>query len=283
VLVVESLVLAISGAALGVLLAWSGLKALVAQLPARQIPSESVIALNAPVLIVTLGVAVLTALICGLAPTLQSFRRELGAPLRESGKSTSGGFRGRRLCDAGVVMEVAVSLTRFIGAGLLMRGFVALREVQLGVQTDHIFTAAVQMPGDRYATGEQVTTFLQALLARVKGIPGVVHAAASTAGALDGGAGTGGEIAGRAPQSETKTSFVRVTGEYFLALRFGFKQGRPLSEADVNDARKVAVVNEAFVRAYLPNDDPLGQRLRLTNLETAAEPVSNAWFEIVGV
>jgi putative ABC transport system permease protein len=282
-LIVESLVLAIAGAALGIFLAWGGLKALVAVLPPRVIPSESVIELNAPVLTVTLGIAVLTALMCGLAPAVQSFRRDLTDPLRDSRKGTSGGFRGRRLRDAVVGLEVALSLTLLIGAGLLMRSFVALRDVHLGLQADHIFTAAVQLPADRYATAEQVTAFLQPLLARVKALPGVVHAAASTTGALDGGAESGMEIAGKAQDGASQTLFQQVTGEYFRALRFDFKQGRPLSEADVDDSRKVAVVNETFVRKYLPNDDPVGQRVRLTNLETAPEPVHDAWFEIVGV
>src|SRR5262249_14463048 len=141
-LIVESLVLALSGAALGILLAWGGLKALVAVLPARQIPSESAIELNMPVLAVALGIAVVTALICGLAPVLQSFRRDLSDPLRDSSKGTSGGFRGRRLRDVVLVVEVAVSLTLLIGAGLLMRSFSALRGIDLGVQADQIFTAA---------------------------------------------------------------------------------------------------------------------------------------------
>ena len=282
-LIVESLVLAISGAALGIFLAWGGLKTLVAALPPRVIPSESVIELNAPVLAVTLGIAMLTALTCGLAPALQTFRRDLSDPLRDSGKGIRGGFRGRRLRDAVVAMEVALSLTLLIGAGLLMRSFLALREVHLGLQADHIFTAAVQLPADRYATARQVKGFLQPLLARVRALPGVVHAAASTTGALDGGAESKMEIAGKAPDITSQTLFQQVTGEYFHALRFDFKQGRPLGEADVDEARKVAVVNEAFVRKYLPNEDPIGQRVRLTNLETAAEPVHAAWFEIVGV
>jgi putative ABC transport system permease protein len=214
---------------------------------------------------------------------LQSFRRDLSDPLRDSGKGSRGGFRGRRLRDTVVVMELALSLTLLIGAGLLMRSFVALREVHLGLHTDHIFTAAVQLPADRYATAEQVGAFLQPLLARVRALPGVVHAAASTTGALDGGAESKMEIAGKAPDITSQTLFQQVTGEYFQALRFDFKRGRPLSEADVDNARKVAVVNEAFVRKYLPNDDPIGQHVRLTNLETAAEPVHDAWFEIVGV
>jgi putative ABC transport system permease protein len=282
-LIVESLVLAIYGAALGIFLAWGGLKALVAGLPARVIPSESVIELNAPVLAVTLGIAVLTALISGLAPALQSFRRDLSDPLRDSGKGTSGGFRGRRLRDGVVVMEVALSLTLLIGAGLLMRSFVALREVRLGVQADHIFTAVLQLPADRYATAEQVTAFLQPLLARVRALPGVVHAAASTTGALDPGRESRMEIAGKVQDSASKTLFQQATDDHFRTLRFEFKEGRPLSEVDINDARKVAVVNETFVRKYLPNDRPIGQRVRLMNLETAPEPVHHAWFEIVGV
>jgi putative ABC transport system permease protein len=282
-LMVESLVLAMAGTALGIVLAWGGLKALVAALPPRVIPSESVIELNAPVLTVTLAIAALTALISGLAPAFQSFRRDLGDPMRDSGKGASGGFRGRRLRNAVVGVEVALSLTLLIGAGLLIRSFVALREVHLGLQADHIFTAAVRLPADRYATAGQVTAFLQPLLARIRALPGVVHAAASTTGALDGGAESGMAIAGRTQDDASRTSFQQVTGEYFRALRFDFKQGRALSEADVDDARKVAVVNEAFVRKYLPNDDPVGQRVRLTALETAAEPVRDAWFEIVGV
>ena len=97
-----------------------------------------------------------------------------------------------------------------------------------------------------------------------------MHAAASTTGALDGGAESRMEIAGKAQDGSSKTLFQQVTGEYFQALRFDFKQGRPLSEADVDDARKVGVVNETFVRKYLSDDDPIGQRVRLMNLETAA-------------
>jgi putative ABC transport system permease protein len=282
-LIVESLVLAISGAALGVFFAWGGLKALVAALPSRVIPSEAVIDLNAPVLGATLGMAVLTALMCGLAPALQSFRRDLNDPLRDSGKGSSGGFRGRRLRDAVVVLELALSLTLLIGAGLLMRSFVALRDVRLGVQADHVFTTVLPLPADRYATAEQVTAFLQPLLARVRALPGVVDAGASTAGPLDSGRQSRIEITGKPQDGASQTSFQQATEDYFRTMRFEFKEGRPLSEADVTDARKVAVVNETFVRKYLPNDRPTGHRVRLLNLETAPTPVHDAWFEIVGV
>ncbi len=151
-----------------------------------------------------------------------------------------------------------------------MRSFVALRDVRLGLQADHIFTAAVQLPADRYATAEQVTAFLQPLLARIKALPGVVHAAASTAmpprrrrREQDGDCRQDARTARGGPLSAGhRRSTSGLCGS-------SSRQGRPLSEADVDDARKVAVVNETFVRKYLPNDDPIGQRVRLaTSLET---------------
>ncbi len=108
-------------------------------MPQNLIPAESVIELNAPVLAFTLCVAVLTPLIFGLAPALQSSRPDLNDALRDSGKGVTGGFRGRWVRDTVVVTAVALSLTLLIGAGLLMRSFVALREVHLGFQADHVF------------------------------------------------------------------------------------------------------------------------------------------------
>jgi putative ABC transport system permease protein len=179
-LMVESLVLALAGAALGTFLAWGGLKLLVAAMPQNLVPTESVIELNAPLLAFTLCAAALTALIFGLAPALQLTRRDLNDALRDSGKGTSSGSRGKWLRDAVVVIEVALSLTLMIGAGLLMRSFVALRGVHLGLEADHVFQTGIVLPADRYKTAQQVTGFFRPLLARVKA-PGVVDAAESSA------------------------------------------------------------------------------------------------------
>ena len=132
-LLVESLVLAIGGAALGVLSAWGGLKFIVATMPPDSIPAESVIGLNAQVLAFTLALAVLTPLFFGLAPALQAARRDLNDPLRDMGRGVIGGFRTARMRDAAVVVEVAVSLTLLVGAGLLMHSFLAMRKVNLGL------------------------------------------------------------------------------------------------------------------------------------------------------
>jgi len=235
------------------------------------------------VLAFTLCVAVLTALTFGLAPALQSSRRDLNDSLRDSGKGVSGGFRGRWLRDTVVVMEVALSLTLLIGAGLLMRSFVALREVNLGMRADHVFQTGLVLPAERYKTAQQVTKFVRPLLARLKALPGVVDAAESSALPPSNYNETNVDIAGKTHQEEWPTTFQQVSEEYFRVLRIEFKQGRGFSEAEISDARKVAVVNETFVRKYLQNEKPIGQRVRLASLDTMADPVRDASFEIIGV
>src|SRR5258708_39577300 len=135
-LLVESLVLAIGGAALGVLIAWGGLKLIVVTMPPDSIPAESVIGLNAQVMAFTLVLAVLTPLIFGLVPALKAARRDLNDPLRDMGRGVIGGFRTARMRDAAGVMEVAGSLALLGGAGVLVHRFFALRPGDLGFQAD---------------------------------------------------------------------------------------------------------------------------------------------------
>jgi putative ABC transport system permease protein len=282
-LMVESLVIATAGAMLGILAAWGGLKALVVVIPPNLIPAQAVIELNAPVLAFTLCVAVLTTLIFGLAPALEASRRDLNDPLRESGKGVSGGFRGKGLRDALVVMEVALSLTLLVGAGLLMRSFVAQRQLDLGLRANHVFLTVLALPVDRYKTPEEITRFLRPLLGRLKALPGVLDAAVADSIPPYGGAESKIEIAGKVHAEEWRTLFQYVSEEYFRTLRIEFREGRAFSEVEINDARKVAVVNETFVRKYFANESPVGRRVRLGRIKTDADAGHDAWFEIVGV
>jgi len=282
-LMAESLVLAICGAMLGIFLAWGGLKLLIAAMPQNLIPTESVIELNAPVLTFTLCVAVLTALIFGLAPALQSSRRDLNDPWRDRGNGVSGGFRGKWLRDAVMVTEVALSLILLIGAGLLMRSFVALRETNLGLRADHVFQAVLPLPEDRYKTTEQVSKFVRPLLARIQTLPGVVDAAVSSDFPPFGLSQSKMDIAGKTHEEEWTTLVQQVSGQYFRALRIEFKEGREFSDTEISATRKVAVVNETFARKYLSNQDPIGRRMRLAMLDTLARPTRESWFEIIGV
>jgi len=283
-LLVESFLLAATGAVLGAFLAWGGLKALVALIPKQIVPAEAVIRLNVPVLLFTLGVAVLTAIIFGLAPALQVVRRDLNDPLRDSGKGTTGGSAHGRLRNAVVVLEVAVSLTLLVGAGLLMRSFVALREVHLGLQPDHIFVARLPLPEDRYKTADQVAGFFRPLLHRLKALPGVIEATETSTLPPYGGIPSDIEIPGKTHAEKWNAMFQLCSEGYFPVLKIQFIDGRPFTEAEVEGKRKLAIVNQTFVHKYLANESPMGQRVRIASLaEVFPDKLSDPWFEIIGV
>ncbi len=258
--------LAIGGAAVGTLLAWGGLKFLVALMPQEIIPAEAVIRLNTPVLVFTLCVAVLTALVFGLVPALKAARKDLNEPLRDSGKGISGGFRHGRLRDAVVVLEVGLSLTLLVAAGLLMRSFVALREVHLGLQPDHIFVARIPLPPERYKTADQMAGFYRPLLQRLKALPGVLEATETSTLPPYGGIPSDIEIPGKTHAEKWNALFQLCSEGYFPVLKIQFVDGRAFTEAEVNGARKLAVVNQTFVKKYLGNENPIGKQVRIARL-----------------
>jgi len=282
-LLMESLMLAVSGAVCGSLMAWGGLKALVSAIPKNSIPAEAVIRINGPVLLFTLGVAMLTALIFGLAPVLHVSRRDLNEALRDTGKGVGAGSGHARLRNALVVLEVALSLTLLVGAGLLMRSFVALRDVKLGMQPDHVLVARLPLPQDRYKTAAQIEAFYRPLLQRLKALPGVVDATETSTLPPYGGIPTDVEIPGKVHQEKWEALFQLCSDSYFSVLRIPLMEGRFFTEAEVNDAKKVAVVNREFVKKYFGAEDPVGRSVRLDFLQKFADPVADPSFEIVGV
>jgi putative ABC transport system permease protein len=282
-LLVESLILALGGALLGMLLAWSGLKFLVALMPQNIIPAEAAIRLNVPVLLFTLGIAILTAILFGLAPALRVARKDLNEPLRDSGKGQSGGSRHGRFRNAVVVLEVALSLTLLVAAGLLMRSFVALREVHLGLQPDHVLVARLPLPVERYKTSDQLVGFYRPLLQRLKALPGVVEVTETSTLPPYGGIGSEIEIAGKSHQEKWNAMFQLCSEGYFPVLKIQFLDGRGFTEAEVNGKRKLAVVNQSFVKKYLPGENPIGRQVRIAQLAEFEDKVADPTFEIMGV
>ncbi|MGB7847556.1 MAG: ABC transporter permease [Candidatus Acidiferrum sp.] len=281
-LLVESLLLALGGAAVGTLIAWAGLKFIVALMPQNIIPAEAVIRLNAPVLLFTLGVAILTALIFGLVPALKVARKDLNEPLRDSGKGLSGGFRHAKFRNAVVVLEVALSLTLLVAAGLLMRSFAALRDVHLGFQSDHIFVARLPLPVERYKTADQVTSFYRPLLLRLKSLPGVVAATETSTLPPYGGIPSDVDISGKTHSDKWNALFQLCSEGYFSVLKLQFLYGRPFTEAEVNGARKLAVVNQTFAKKYLGGEIPVGRQVRIAQLADFEDKVADPTFEIIG-
>jgi putative ABC transport system permease protein len=282
-LLVESLILALGGALLGTLLAWIGLRFIVALMPQDIIPAESVIRLNLPVLLFTLAVAVSTALLFGLVPALKAARKDLNEPLRDTGKGLTGGFRHGKFRNALVITEVGLSLTLLVAAGLLMRSFVALRQVHLGLQPDHILVTRIALPVERYKTADQIAGFYRPLLQRLKALPGVVDAAETTALPPYGGIDTEVEIPGKSHSEKWNAVFCLCSEGYFAVLKIQFLEGRRFNESEVNAARKVAVVNQTFVKKYLGGDNPIGKQVQIKQLSQFADKVPDSTFEIIGV
>jgi putative ABC transport system permease protein len=282
-LVVESLVLAALGAVLGCLLAWAGLRGLVAAIPRKIIPSEAAVGLNGTALLFALGVAALTALIFGLAPAIRVSRQRVNETLRSGGRGVGGGFRRARLRGALVVAEVALSMVLLAGAGLLMRSFLALSHVDLGLRADHVLTARIPLPADRYRAADRLTFFYRTLVEKLKADPGVVDASEAISSPPYAGFTSDVDVAGKT-HAEKWTVNGELTGDgYFTTLRIPILAGRSFSAAEVYDLRKLAVVNETFVRKYLGRDNPIGQRVHIPMLETIPQPVADAWFEVIGV
>jgi putative ABC transport system permease protein len=235
------------------------------------------------VLLFTLAVAVATALVFGLAPALHVARRDLNEPLRDSGKGTSGGFRHGRLRNAVVVLEVALSLSLLVGAGLLMRSFIALREVNLGLEPDHVLGARLPLPQERYKTAEALAGFYRPLLTRIKALPGVVAATETSTLPPYGGIRSDVEVSGKTHEEKWKALFQLCSEEYFDVLRIRFLRGRPFTQAEVDGARKLAVVNQTFVQRYIGSDEPIGQRVHIDELLRFPDAVADPWFEVIGV
>src|SRR5262249_32495854 len=146
-------------------------------IPEGLIPREAVIAVNRPVLLFSLAAAIVTSVVCGLLPALRTARADLVEPLKDTGKGSSGGFRGRRLTAGLVVGEVALSLVLLAGAGLLMRSFVKLQTVDLGMSPAKVLHARVPLPRGQYETAELKRQFFSQVLTRVRALPGVASAA----------------------------------------------------------------------------------------------------------
>ncbi len=282
-LLVESMVLALGGALFGTLLAWGGLKFLVALMPQNIIPAESVIRLNAPVLLFTLGLTILTAMLFGLLPALRVARDDLNDQLRDTGRGLSGGFRHAKLRSAVVIFEVALSLTLLVAAGLLMHSFVALRDVHLGFQPDHVLVARLPLPVDRYKTADQVAGFYRPLLERIKALPGVVEATETSTLPPYGGIQSEIEVTGKSHEDKWHAMFQLCGEGYFPVLKIRFLEGRPFTETEVVGARKLAIVNQTFAKKFLSGESPIGRQVRIAQLSEFEDKVPEPVFEIIGL
>jgi putative ABC transport system permease protein len=211
-------------------------------------------------------------------------RRNIVEPLKDSGKGVGSGFRGGRLRNALVVTEIALALVLLAGAGLLMRTFVGLQQVDLGLNPDNILVARLPFPRGTYKTAAEKQRFFQTLLPRLHGLPGVVAATETTTIPPYGGIGTELEIPGKTHTERWNAIFQLVSEGYAQTLGLRVTRGRMLSADDITGARKVAVINQTLVNKYFGSDDPIGRQVKLSMLETfPGSPVPAPIFDVVGV
>ncbi len=279
-LLTESLLLAVLGGLLGVLLALWGVDLLVRLAPGN-IPRLEQVGINAPVLGFTLLLSLATGLFFGLAPALQSSRPDLHHSLKEGGRTSAAAGR-RRLRSLLVVAEVALSLMLLIGAGLLLRSFVRLLDVNLGFQPANVLTARVSLPDAAYPEDEDVAAFQQEVLRRLESLPGVHSAGLVTPLPLSGAQiAVGITIEGKPeppPGEGPYARFRSVGGDYFRTLGIPLLRGRAFTSADTQAAPRVAVINQTLARLNWPGEDPLGKRVAI------GDPAEGApWRTVVGL
>jgi putative ABC transport system permease protein len=281
-LLTESLLLALFGSALGLFLAWLGIKALVAISP-KDLVSLQNVGLNVTVLLWTLGVSLLTGIIFGVAPALHISRLNLNDSLKEGGKSETGQASGsRRLRNALVVSEIALAVVLLASAGLLIRSFIRLQQVDRGFQTDNILTMVVRLPDAKYREDPQVVGFFNQALEKIRHLPTVRSAGMINFLPLYGGlgSGTGFKILGQPepPPGQGPVCDVRVVdSEYFSTMGIPLLRGRNFSAAELKESKHVILINEALARSYFSGSEPIGQRLDVTMFDTP-QPA-----EIIGV
>ncbi len=282
-LLLESLLLAVGGAFVGVLFAWAGIRELGSHMPPFTVPSETVIEMNVWVLLFGIGLAFATVVIFGLFPALQASRVDVQDALRGAGKGLGGTVAKSRLRNAVIVVEVALSLILLFMAGLFMRSFVAIQNVPLGWQADHLLIGRIPLPSQHYKTGPQLVSFFDPLIRNLRSTAGIEDASPVSTTPPYGGFGGNIEIPGKTHTGEWE-SMVQLVGEdYFAIVRQPLLSGRSFTEEEVSAARKVVVINQTFQRRFLGEGDPLGRIVVLDVLKKVPDAVTEPSFQVIGV
>ena len=276
----ESLLLSLAGGLVGIGMAAVAIQFGRQMLPAT-LPRISNISLNWTVAGFAFSLAVLTGVLCGLAPAFAALRTNVNASLKEGGRSGSAGGNHARLRSTLVILEIAVALTLLTASGLLLRSFQKMSNVDLGFQPDHVTTAGYVLPHRQYASQIQVDAFNKQLLQKLSQLPAVESTGLTSTLPSMGKSGLWSFVAQdytdpRGPD-QTLAAPVLIMGHYFRAIGTPLLQGRFFTQADNADSRLVTIVNQQFAEHYWPNQSPIGKQIRLGTHEE-----NTPWISIVG-
>ena len=285
----ESVLLALAGAAGGVVLSIWGLE-LLKQIGARTVPRLAEVNVDLVVLIVTAVVAVGTGILFGMVPAFASAKPELTEALKEGGRTSTTGARRNQLRNSLVVAEIALALVLLVGAGLLLKSYARVQNIDPGFDRRLVLTAEIVLPDTKYPQrgssdynhGQAIINFWNEALRRVRQLPGVEATGCTIVLPLSGSntdssfAIEGRSTGGKEPTPDEELRI--ITSDYFRVLKTPLLRGRFFAESDNVDAPGVAIINDALAKKYWPNEDALGKRITLD------DPRKNPkWLTIVGI
>jgi predicted permease len=281
-LLTESMLLAVIGGVLGVLIGSWGIKLLTGLQPAS-LPTGTNITIDFKVLGYSLALSVVTGILFGFAPALQSKPARLSESLKEGGRTSAGGDSGRRIRGLLTISEIALSLVLLIGAGLLIRSFVGLLMVDPGFETKNILTVPMDLPGYAYPETTKQAEFYTEVMERIRALPGVTAVGATsdlppTKSSHSSSFTIEGHPSAEPANEASSVQNHLATPNYFRTMGIPLAAGREFSEADTSSAPPVGLINQSFARRFFPNENPIGQRLKFDSSKTP-----NPWITIVGV
>jgi len=277
-LLTESILLSLIAGAVGFLTALWGVDVLVKVLP-DFVPRAKEIGVDSSVLGYTILISLVTGVVFGLAPAVQASKPDLNETLKESSGGAAGGSGSQRLRSMLVVAELALSLVLLIGAGLMIKSFWRLQQVNPGFNVDHLVSVMVSLPESSYKTRAQVVDFYKGITERLITLPGVRDASAVSRLPITGGEGQGGlTIEGRPfpPGEAPGATFRRNLPNYFRTMGIPLIAGREFDDRD-DGTQKVVIISQSMASRYWPEDDPIGKRIKV------GTPENEPWLTIVGV
>jgi putative ABC transport system permease protein len=288
-LLTEALLLSITGAALGLLLAYKTIDLIVANLPEYSFPHEASIHINLPVLIFCIAIAIGTGILFGLWPAWQLSRPEVSQVMQASTRKTTTGVSGRKVHNTLIAGQIALTLLMLAGAGAAIEGFLRLMHTPLGYDPHNIMSVGIPIHDGTYKTWAERAPYFEQLHDRAAEVPGVTMAAiSSNATPPSNGFNTKFEIVGK-PASEDQSLRVNlVSPEYFPALKIPLLQGRIWDKAENHRGASLLVINQTLARRYFPGGDAVGHTLKLPEVTERppyllTAPGSNGSFLIIGI
>ena len=288
-LLTESLLLSATGAGLGILVAYRAIGFLIPRLPDHSYPYEADFHINLAVLFFSVGLALLSGIVFGLFPALQSARPEISQVMQAGTQRLTGSVKGRRLHTALIAGQIALTLLLMTAAGAAIQAFIRMNAVPLGYEPRHVMSVEIPINEDAHATWVDRARFLTALRDKIAAMPGVLSAGVSTnATPPNSGWRLPVEILGKSASQNQEAEVEFVGSEYFATLRIPFLSGRAWNQSEIARGATLVLVNQAFVRQYLSGGDALGHAVRVPQFATLPPMALTAngsagWLQIIGV